>query len=219
MKRREFMERAAGFVVTAVAVPFLPRAAVAAPVPAAPDRSVRPWLPSEWAARHLRMADGQPFQATAAQRPFMDEGERSCWTSGFRPVGKTTALTVLALWYALEHPESRVLFACPTRVQCHMVWYRIEEWVRHSPALWVGGLPVVSQAPAGFRLRNGSQIHLAVPGDPTKGTMPDCLLVDNMSQMREGWAAVAPVLIGMDQELLRLRGRSRRGYPRYWIAE
>ena len=175
--------------------------------------------PSELMCR-LRGARGEPMEAEAWQRRYMDCTEPAILVLAARQVGKTTCTSVLALHVGLFEPGSLVLIVSPTDRQSNIVLDRIKGFYRQ-----LGGRLGAAERETQHRLRfeNGSEI-VSLPGTPDQiRGFADVrlLIIDEGARTDDALYGACLPMVGEDGQVVALTTPAGRGgwFYRAWMSE
>lgn len=157
-----------------------------------------------WAEAFLMNPDnGQPLQVNYVQRQILGSKSKKTVIRVHRRAGKSYALTIFALWYALTHESAQVLIICPDQAKVHALFNNIDEFLRVSPLL-KDCLAESTKTPALRKFKNGSTISGFTAGSRSKagaetlrGQTADVVIIDEAAFLNKSdWPAIEPIMQG-----------------------
>ncbi len=173
--------------------------------------------PRLWAeALLITPTTGKPFQANYVQQAILESDRRFNVIRVHRRAGKTYALTILALYYAMTLDSCEILIIGPTGNHVEKIFTTIRDFIRVNG--WIHPYVVGDkQAPQRLQFANGAVILGLTTGARTKGggtgirgQGADIIFVDEAAYLDEGdWPSILPIIKGDE---------NRRFPPRAYVA-
>lgn len=120
-----------------------------------------------------------------------------------RRAGKSFALMMYALWYAMTHKAAQIIVACPELRKVTTLFDYIDDFLRVSPLVKCD-LVESTKAPPVRRFKNGSAImgftagsKSDSKGDSLRGATADVVIVDEAALLKkDDWVAIEPIMEG-----------------------
>lgn len=115
-----------------------------------------------------------------------------------RQVGKTTLMTIYALWIALFHEDQRILVVANKEQTAKMILKRIKTAFEMMPNYLKAG--AVEYGQTNVTLSNGSSIGISTTSsDAGRGESVNCLILDELAFLDHGllesfWRSVYPII-------------------------
>jgi hypothetical protein len=115
-----------------------------------------------------------------------------------RQIGKTTLMTIYALWVALFEEDQRILIVATKEQTAKMILKRIKTAFEMMPNFIKAG--AVEYGQTNISLSNGSSIGISTTSsDAGRGESVNCLLVDEIAHIDSGlltefWSSVYPII-------------------------
>jgi hypothetical protein len=115
-----------------------------------------------------------------------------------RQIGKTTLMTIYALWIALFHDDQRVLVVANKEQTAKMILKRIKTAFEMMPNYLKAG--AVEYGQTNVTLSNGSSIGISTTSsDAGRGESVNCLILDELAFLDHGllesfWRSVYPII-------------------------
>ena len=119
-------------------------------------------------------------------------------TMASRQVGKSTMMTIFALWYACFREDQRILLVANKEATAIEIFRRIRMAYEELPNWLKPG--VVEWAKTSMELANGSRIGITTTSSSAgRGSSCDILMLDELAHidqglMKEFWASVFPII-------------------------
>jgi len=115
-----------------------------------------------------------------------------------RQIGKTTLMTIYALWIALFHEDQRILIVANKEQTAKMLLKRIKTAFEMMPNFLKAG--AVEYGQTNITLSNGSSIGISTTSsDAGRGESVNCLILDELAFLDAGllenfWRSVYPII-------------------------
>lgn len=157
-------------------------------------------------------------------KPRWYQEEILCCTSQFkavragRRVGKTAALSVLTLWYAVTNRNFEVLVVCPYVAQVSKIMDNIRELIGESPGVSNSVTRDVKSSPQVIEFANGSKIRGFAAGgsssgrsDQIRGQDADLIVMDEVDYIADSDIEVIMAILTSNEETRVIVSSTPRG--------
>lgn len=163
----------------------------------------------------LRAADPVTWAYTElGWQPYWYQEEILCCTSQFkairagRRVGKTAALSLLALWYGVTNKHFEILIVCPFVAQVSKIMDNIRELISRSPSVANSVVRDVKSSPQVIEFANGSKIRGFAAGgsssgksDQIRGQDADLIIMDEVDYIADADIEVIMAILSSNQNV------------------
>ncbi|HYT44186.1 MAG TPA: hypothetical protein VEP90_17740, partial [Methylomirabilota bacterium] len=161
--------------------------------------------PLKWSSAFLITPNtGEPFTPNYVESLILGSAHRFTVIRVHRRAGKTFALSILALYYALTRINIEVLVICPDGSKVATIFDRIREFIVANS--WIHPLKHEDRQnlPQKISFTNGSKIMGFTTAAKSKGEAQgvlsqgaDIILIDEAALLGEGdWTAINPIMTG-----------------------